>query len=143
MGDAFDDDQEASRAGRGGDYGPKARSAVAGFCARQLALLAEARNRSGGGGGAAGDDEPPQCTAEGVAAIYEMVDEGHRAGQFGRIFPPVGARGCGRYCAFLTPAAPEDRLLWAFLRTHGAIMPRRTRLPTPKDKDSESQGQHQ
>ena len=83
------------------------------------------------------------CTTEGVAQLYAMVDEAHHAGAFARVFPPAGARGCGQYCHFfergLATASPqlvseEDRFLWAFLRAHGALMPRRARLPPQKEK---------
>ena len=93
------------------------------------------RNRSAGGGGES--EAALECSAESVHALYDLVDEAHHAGSFARIFPPAGARGCGRYCHFLGEhVAPEDRLLWTFLRTHGALMPRRARLPPPRARRS-------
>lgn len=118
-------------------YGPKLHAAVYDLCTRLERESHANRNNASSRSLAnhSGDlSRPLVCTTQGVDEIYALADEAHRAGMFARIIPPVGARGCGRYCPFFANAAVEDRLLWKFLRTHGALMPRRARPPAPRER---------
>ena len=76
-------------------YGAMAHTVVDNFCAQ----------RAAGSVGIRGNREP--CDAAGRAALHDLIDEANNAGAFARIFPPVGPKGCGQYCAFLEPLPPE------------------------------------
>ena len=119
------------------EYGERAGSAIEAFCARQQRQAQQQqqqRQTQQQQAEAPAARRARPCGASGSAALLDLVDEAHHAGTFARIFPPVGARGCGRFCEFFETGGAayshEDHLTWAFLRAHAGLFPPRARPAT-------------